>query len=156
MTKEEILNNFREETGAKYDINYWNAALKAMEAYASQQKGCSRWVKASERLPEMEKVIFLKLDGNTMGMGNFYEDNQSYMLYIQRNGAHEEFDRPYHARINVEWLDESSPCSCDQLIEQLKKIKELTSGEKYHEKDYVEIIAEIDLIVSAIIQTKAQ
>lgn len=38
MTKEEILNNCRAEKGTSYDPNYWDAALNAMEIYASQYK----------------------------------------------------------------------------------------------------------------------
>lgn len=67
-----------------------------------------KWIKASERLPEMEKVIYLKIDV-VKALGNFFEEDGCYKIYVQRNGAHEGYEILYSSPVNgnIEWLDES-------------------------------------------------
>lgn len=66
-----------------------------------------KWIKASERLPEMEKALYLKHNGGVKSLGNFYEQDGCYIIYFQRNGAHEEYEKLYYSGVDIEWLDES-------------------------------------------------
>ena len=65
-----------------------------------------KWIKASERLPEMRKVVFVKIEEKP-GVGNFVVDGFNGEVRFWHNGTHESFMRaafPY-----IEWLDESEP-----------------------------------------------
>jgi hypothetical protein len=91
----------------------------------NNRQGC-RWTKASERLPDMEKVVYLKDNVGLERLGNFYEVDDGYdekvisiWLYIQPNGAHEGFRIQQKNFNHYFWLDESiEPCatSSEKLV----------------------------------------
>ena len=85
-----------------------------------------RWRNCSEKLPPMETVVYLKANG-VMDLGNFYEQDGCYFMYVQRNGAHDEYEKPYSAPVfgNVEWLDESESSSPLPLKDEIERLKGL-------------------------------
>jgi hypothetical protein len=79
-----------------------------------------KWIKANERLPRMETAVFMRSNG-VMSMGNFYEQDGCYMLFVQRNSAHEEYELPWSSPLNtIEWLDEIEELWVEKIIEKLR------------------------------------
>lgn len=119
------------------DVEHIIDLLKEQPNANGQKEPLYRWVRASERLPPMETVIYLRRNG-VMDLGNFYEQDQCYFLYIQRNGAHDEYTLPYSSPVNgdLEWLckvetpeqDESYPI---EFIEWLSGQSEYLIKDSY-------------------------
>jgi hypothetical protein len=74
-----------------------------------------RWVKASERLPENGKLVYLKLSGVLMLVGQYFKENAQHPAYF-RDASYMGQDERYNygGRLpshqppfpNVEWLEE--------------------------------------------------
>lgn len=69
-----------------------------------------RWIKASERLPKLEKVVVLKDNNGMYRMGNFYKDGNPnfHRLYIQKTSNYDAFEISSENFDIYFWLDEET------------------------------------------------
>jgi hypothetical protein len=116
-TKEQIADKWAEayDNPRNDELNSYDAIHGALTEYAQQvtaalsERPGMKWVKASERLPEMEKYLHLKDNVGIERMGNFYKDGADVFCSIDRTAAHESFIIPGKHFNHLFWLDESAP-----------------------------------------------
>lgn len=120
-TDEETAKWFEENIGIKNDCSASSAIYKfrlwlkeRVPAYAEQHRGCGRWVKCKERFPEKDGLYLIVHDApGSYGRHEMFFKTEDKQWYWQPN--------PYsvcgHGFI-TEWLDEQSPCECQQLREE--------------------------------------
>jgi hypothetical protein len=80
-----------------------------------------KWIKASERLPELYEVVYLKesLNGHRR-MGNFFEEEDGTINFaVMGNEVHEGFTIENKHFEVIEWLDESIEGSLKDWKEKL-------------------------------------
>lgn len=74
-----------------------------------------KWIKASERLPDMEQIKLIKCDIGMYHIGNFYHEqigNEAVpTLSINGNGAHDGFIVKNKYLYKYFWLDETPSAS---------------------------------------------
>ena len=111
MTKERI-----KKAATDYALDYkklgdhiWGHTIDSFIAgaeFAAAPVSCG-WVKASERLPEFEKQVYIKDNVGCKRLGNFFENDFGVeTLYICPNGAHEAFYIQAKDFWSIEWLSE--------------------------------------------------
>lgn len=69
-----------------------------------QAQSAGVWVKASERLPQMERPIVARLEGCTLRTGNFFEDRGECKFFVNHRVG---FLISSDKFCNIEWLDGS-------------------------------------------------
>jgi len=97
--------------------------LRQFKAYHSQfpSQGL-KWVKASERLPDSDKVFPIKIDGETIRLGNFFEKEEFIWLNVQHFQGDYRVS-PLHFE-GIEWLDESAPSQGLPFIKASERLPE--------------------------------
>lgn len=81
-----------------------------------------RWIKASERLPELDKDVCLRWQGEQYGSGRFYKHYSNIECDFTRRGTYREPSFEL-----IEWLDESIPVSIEDEAKALYPIAETTN-----------------------------
>lgn len=87
------------------------------------------FVKASEDLPDMEKIYHIKDNVGMKRLGNFFEEDGEVKLSICSNGAHESFIVHKKHFDHYEWLDESIEEQAGETVwQKLGELKEPIEG----------------------------
>lgn len=81
-----------------------------------------RFVKATERLPESDDTLHVKIDG-IRKMGNFYDDEDgNKWFYVIATSRTNDWHIPQHKFEGIEWLDEQDegwvPVEGARIIEE--------------------------------------
>lgn len=104
--------------------NAYRRGLEKMQSLISTQGGM-RFVKASEKLPEFYKHMYVRDNVGCNRLGNFYEDEDGLFFHVDKTSAYESFTIPQKDFWSIEWLDETPSLSEsdteDPVIAALKK-----------------------------------
>lgn len=85
-SKEEILEDYIGVYSIKFPNSQISLVLQAMEAYAEQQRGCGRWVKIEDSLPDYDILVLWLFEDGLMQVADLDKDGNDWIYEHEVEG----------------------------------------------------------------------